>query len=127
VSTAGTTSAFPAEASSLSAVRRWLQVEVQDALYGDDLEDLKLAVTEACANAIRHSGSARFIVSVARSERCVEVTVEDHGVFNDGPAMSDGDSHRGLALIDAVVDEVWIQRGTTVSKGTVLRMRKCPA
>ena len=127
MSRVGTTRAFPAEPSSLSAVRRWLQIEVQDDLGGDDLEDLRLAVTEACANAIRHSGSARFIVSVDRSERCIEVTVQDEGIFNDGWSDTDDDSHRGLALIDAVVDEVWMQRGTTTSRGTVLRMRKCPA
>ena len=127
MSAVSTTRAFPAKPSSLRAVRRWLQIEVQDDLSGDDLEDLQLAVTEACANSIRHSGSPRFVVSVDRSERCIEVTVQDDGVFNEGWSDTDDDSHRGLALIDAVVDDVWMQRGTTTSRGTVLRMRKCPA
>lgn len=121
------TRSFRSDPSSLSAVRRWLQKEVQDNLDDDALDDLQLAVTEACANAIRHSGSARFIVAVDRSDRCTEVTVKDEGVFDEGGSQTDDDAHRGLALIDAVVDDVWMQRGTSASRGTVLRMRKCPA
>jgi serine/threonine-protein kinase RsbW len=101
------------------------------------LADLKLAVTEACGNAVRHAHHAPSSVvriGYAVDGDAIEITVEDEG---HGPtpvvpdAMPSPDSLAGdlpegglgLALIDALVDEVEI-RGRDGGHGTLVRMRK---
>jgi serine/threonine-protein kinase RsbW len=122
------TRSFPAQSSSLRDIRRWIEDAGRLSLDPGELNDLKLAVTEACANAVRHSGSTSFVVSVDRSDGCIEVTVHDEGVFREALAPFDGDdAHRGLSLIAQVVDEFSVRPGTRESKGTTVRMRKCPA
>ena len=47
------------------------------------LEDLKLAITEACANAVLHSGTQEIRISVRLVDSCVEVVVEDDGIYRE--------------------------------------------
>ena len=101
------------------------------------LADLKLAVTEACGNAVRHAHpSADSVVQVgfALDGDAIEITVEDEGhgpVPVVPPAMPHPDALAGelpegglgLALIDALVDDVEI-RNREVGHGTLVLMRK---
>jgi serine/threonine-protein kinase RsbW len=97
------------------------------------LADLKLAVTEACGNAVRHAYASdngvvhvRFTVDPEQ----IEVEVADEGA-GDGDRRpphepSDGmpaESGMGLAIIEAVVDELEIE-APPGNAGTVVRMRK---
>ena len=99
----------------------------QPYLEEPSIHDLELAVTEACANAIRHSGSDEIRVTVAPTGPCVEITVEDDGVYRMTLPVIEGDpgSHRGMYLMAAMVDEFSLHRGTAAHAGTTVRLRKC--
>ncbi len=96
------------------------------------LADLKLAVTEACGNAIRHAESAGEGVVRVRytvDDDAIEIRVEDDGpgmptVVPQGlPPVELSESGMGLAIIDALVDEVEIGAGPD-GRGTTVRMRR---
>ena len=98
------------------------------------LADLKLAVTEACGNAVRHAyaadgGSVRVVYEVGPD--VIEITVEDDGpgvaidqVPDDAFADEDpAESGMGLAIIRAVMDELAVE-ARPGGPGTLVRMRK---
>jgi serine/threonine-protein kinase RsbW len=98
------------------------------------LADLKLAVTEACGNAVRHAyptdaGTVR--VAYAIGADAVEITVEDDGPGLTADAVPDdpfgdedpAESGMGLAIIRAVMDDLVVKPGPGV-RGTLVRMRK---
>jgi|1185.fasta_scaffold12334_2 anti-sigma regulatory factor (Ser/Thr protein kinase) len=119
---------YPAESTSLLAdVRRFVATESGPYLEQPSVHDLVLAVTEACANSIRHSGSDEVRVTVAVNGSCVEITVEDDGVYRMSLPVNDGDpgSHRGMYLMAAMVDDFSVHRGTAAHAGTTVRLLKC--
>src|SRR5262245_56344803 len=97
------------------------------------LADLKLAVTEACGNSVRHAyplnpGVVRVRYEV--TDRSIEILVEDEGAGSEaalwtepreGQAPAEGGM--GLAIIRAIVDELVIEPRNDAT-GTVVRMRK---
>lgn len=77
----------------------------------DATEDIQLALTEACANAVRHAvGTAEYSVRLGVSADAVEIEIIDMGPGfrppepGDRPDLS-SESGRGLLLIDALVDD----------------------
>jgi len=80
----------------------------------DAREDLQLALTEACANAVKHATSANeFEVRFAIGQEGCLVEVIDSGPGFEPPeilesTLDDGhnESGRGLFLIDALVDDL---------------------
>jgi serine/threonine-protein kinase RsbW len=88
----------------------------------EDVYDLKLAVTEAATNVIRHARVDHFDIEYRVMPRAVEITVTDAGDGFDvdsslrGP---DGQGGFGLAVIDNLVDEVVLD---STSGGTRLTM-----
>jgi serine/threonine-protein kinase RsbW len=115
-------------ASVLADVRRFVEAEANAYLSRAFVQDLQLAVTEACANSIRHSGTAEIRVSVALLAACVEVVVADDGVYRMTLPVVDGEaqSHRGMYLMAAMVDDFSLHRGTEHAVGTTVRLVKCP-
>jgi serine/threonine-protein kinase RsbW len=93
------------------------------------VRDLQLAVTEACSNAIRHSGTDEIRVTVAPRDSCLEVVVEDDGVYREELQIdgAEPEGHRGMFLMVAMVDELTLKRGTERGKGTTVRLLKCLA
>jgi serine/threonine-protein kinase RsbW len=119
---------YAAESTSLlSEVRRFVADASEPYLEQPSIHDLMLAVTEACANAIRHSGSPEIRVTVAAADPCVEITIEDDGIYRMTLPVVEGDddSHRGMYLMVAMVDDFSLQRGTTAHAGTTVRLLKC--
>jgi anti-sigma regulatory factor (Ser/Thr protein kinase) len=114
--------------SALADVRRFVEAEASAYLSPAFVQDLQLAVTEACANSIRHSGTAEIRVSVALLAACVEVVVADDGVYRMTLPVVDGEaqSHRGMYLMAAMVDDFSLHRGTEHAVGTTVRLVKCP-
>jgi anti-sigma regulatory factor (Ser/Thr protein kinase) len=85
-------------------------------------EDVRLAVTEACTNVVRHAYADRegTIDVVVRSDGGeLEVIVADTG-RGDGPSRDDAGPGLGLTLIAAVTDSLDVQR--SAGKGSRLRM-----
>jgi serine/threonine-protein kinase RsbW len=94
----------------------------------DAVDDLKLAVGEACANAIQHAAEGEIsITCVVEPDRLV-VTVKDCGVGFDPatararPVEELPDGGLGLMLIEALMDEFQIE--SDPQRGTEVRMVK---
>ncbi len=112
--------------SSLASARR--------ALAEDRIDDLKLAVSEACTNAIEAHDAAgsseRVLVRCKAGSDTLEVCVEDRGhgfdpaKLPDHPPVTDPDRLKferglGIPLIKALVDEVEF---SPTDEGTSVRL-----
>jgi anti-sigma regulatory factor (Ser/Thr protein kinase) len=119
---------FRSHPSSLYQVRQFVRAQSEAGhLSQETTDDLLLAVSEACVNAVLHSQSRTVRVSWRQAGGCAEVTVADEGVFQRRLPMPelDGPSGRGILLMMAVMDEVTIHEGSARSPGTQVRLRKC--
>ena len=124
---------MPAKSEYLILARLALAGIARDVPMGETLlADLKLAVTEACGNAVRHAyasgdGAVRVRFDVEPGHIAIEVA--DDGKLGSRQAdadVADGmppESGMGLAIIRAIVDELEIDDATD-STGTIVRMRK---
>ncbi len=89
----------------------------------EDVYDLKLAVTEAVTNVIRHAAVDDFEIEYRARPEVVEITVTDAGggFEADEPAPAPGyEGGFGLAVIRSLVDEVILDSAS--GGGTRLRM-----
>jgi serine/threonine-protein kinase RsbW len=115
---------------ALSGIARELPVDEEV------IADLKLAVTEACGNAVRHAyvdGDGPVRVRFVVADDRLEVFVEDDGIgVNElapaipeafAPAEKPLESGMGMPIIRAVVDELDLGPGAD-GAGTVVRMVK---
>jgi serine/threonine-protein kinase RsbW len=127
---------FPAKAEYLLLARLALSGLARELQLGDELvADLKLAVTEACGNAVRHAysdvdGDVSVVFRIDGSR--LLMTVEDHGDGIRAPDSSDDEaaelsgpleSGMGMPIIRAIVDELAVEPGSD-GRGTVVRMVK---
>jgi serine/threonine-protein kinase RsbW len=113
-----------ADRSRLADVRRFVEeVGSEVSLSLERVFDLKVAVSEACANAVEHGGcqaQSLEVVAAVRSRRLTFV-VTDSGMFHPPTTCRDGVSSRGLGLplMVMLMDEVTFCRapggGTRVS------------
>ena len=71
--------------------------------------ELKVAVTEALANAIRH-GEPPVEVELECRDASIVVEVSDHGTYAQGGESDEGG--RGVPLMVALADEVELDCGT---------------
>jgi serine/threonine-protein kinase RsbW len=123
---------FPAKADYLLLARLTLSGLARDAPINDELlADLKLAVTEACGNAVRHAypdSSGEVSVSYVVSDATVVMIVEDQGEGIRPGRPDDAESAAleggmGMSIIKAIVDEVDVHAGAD-GRGTVVHMMK---
>jgi anti-sigma regulatory factor (Ser/Thr protein kinase) len=122
------TETFPALPSALYEIRKFVRREAEAAtLTADSINDLVLAVSEACANAVLHSGSEDIRVTWEPSDDCVEVVIRDRGVFIRRVPIPELDKTRGhgIPLMMALMDEVGVSEGTDRKPGTTVRLVKC--
>jgi serine/threonine-protein kinase RsbW len=88
----------------------------------EDVYDLKLAVTEAATNVIRHTTVGSFQVEYKVLPGTVEITVVDRGGGFDVKELTEEPGEHGgfgLAVIRSLVDEVILDSS---SEGTRLKM-----
>jgi serine/threonine-protein kinase RsbW len=127
---------FPAKADYLLLARLALSGIARDLdLDAELVADLKLAVTEACGNAIRHAypGSSGVVaVAYVLGGDRLQMIVEDQGAGIAPDALSRQEPKEagalpegamGMSIIRAIVDELDITRGAN-ERGTVVRMTK---
>lgn len=114
---------LPAEPESVTHARhgleRWLE---QGGEGSEDVFALKVAVSEACANAVEHAYGPEpgrtFHLHAERSQDAVVVEVSDRGRWRQPRGAQRG---LGLRMIRQLMDSVEIER---TSAGTLVRMRK---
>ena len=112
------TQAFPADPRDLYRVRRLIRQEAEQALLpGETIDDLVIAVSEACANAALHSSSSEITLRWDMSQGRIEIRVEDKGVFDKRiPTGLDGsEGGRGIPVMMALMDELSIREGRSSS------------
>lgn len=131
---------FPAKADYLLLARLALGGVVREMPVGPELlADLRLAVTEACGNAVRHAygdGDGSVEVAFVVSDDRLEMVVEDTGSGLELPLIEQllepeppaalaepADGGMGIAIIRAIVDELDVRSGTD-GRGTVVHMTK---
>jgi anti-sigma regulatory factor (Ser/Thr protein kinase) len=89
----------------------------------DLVEDMRLAVTEACTNVVRHAYEAGELgtidVVIRPAGDRLELIVSDHG-SGMGPSADVAGPGLGLPMIAALADEVEIEPGC--SRGSRLAM-----
>jgi anti-sigma regulatory factor (Ser/Thr protein kinase) len=117
---------FPAHPSALGEIRRFVRAEAESTLGEARTEELALAVSEACANVIRHTDGNEIRLMWRLDGECVVMEIEDQGVFrNRMPVPELEPGGRGILLMTAFVDELAIREGTPGRPGTTVRLVKC--
>lgn len=123
---------FPAKPDYLLLARLALSGLGREAPVDDELlADLKLAVTEACGNSVRHAypeSDGEVCVSYVVGDDSIVMIVEDQGI-----GISPGESAEsttvaleggmGMSIIGAIVDDLDVHAGAD-GRGTVVRMTK---
>lgn len=100
-----------ADSSRLADIRRFVEeVATGVRLDAERVFDLKVAVSEACANALEHAGCRSWPLQISakvQAGRLVFVVI-DNGVFRPPRACRDGMGFRGLGLplMVTLMDEV---------------------
>jgi anti-sigma B factor antagonist len=116
---------FPADRTALQEIRTFVRSRAVTDSFGRWADNLALAVSEACANAILHSGTPEITVTWKSLPDRVEVEVRDEGIFRRTlPSEQDGPAGRGLLLMMSAMDQITITCGTDSRPGTVVRMVK---
>jgi anti-sigma regulatory factor (Ser/Thr protein kinase) len=108
----------------LSAFRRrllaWLE---RRSIAGGEADEILLAVSEACNNAIEHGyreGTGSVWVRVEEDGVTLRATVRDRGRWREGP--SGAERGRGIAIMEALMDTATIET-TTHGTEVVLERR----
>ena len=104
---------LPRESGSVPVVRR-LAAQALDAfgVTGEDIDDVQLAISEACANVIDHAADTdTYEVKVELAANRCAITVVDQGGGFDAtvvPGVADisAEAGRGVALMRAMVDNL---------------------
>jgi len=104
---------LPARPENVSVIRHVLGAFAEALKLPDDLvEDLRLAVTEACTNVVRHAYPPEVPgpveITIRPTEDVVSVVVADHGRGIGSSSDTNGPG-LGLPLIAAIADEVELQ------------------
>jgi len=117
---------LPTEARYVGMMRNVANCVMSDLGVPEEAsDDIQLAVTEACANAVRHSDVGEYIVHLAVGDEQCEVEVVDMGSGFDPQEIElrgeDVESGRGLWLMQELVDELHFVRA---DDGTHVKLRK---
>jgi anti-sigma regulatory factor (Ser/Thr protein kinase) len=121
---------IPSQGSKLAQVRQFIEKVAQELGFNQsEVFDIKVAVGEACANAIEHGsplGKANKVtIEATFNNNCLLIEVKDEGVFK--PRFPAFDSQlnyrgRGIPFMLALMDEVEIKESPS---GTTVKLMKC--
>jgi serine phosphatase RsbU (regulator of sigma subunit)/anti-sigma regulatory factor (Ser/Thr protein kinase) len=113
-----------ADPSSLAAVRRELRTWLNHGGVGqEEANDILVACSEACANAIVHAtdpSEPDFELTGTRANGEISLVVRDFGHWREPDPARDSGGY-GLKLMEALMDDVQV---TTEDTGTEVRLRR---
>jgi anti-sigma regulatory factor (Ser/Thr protein kinase) len=115
---------FGASRAEVPHVRHWIQGLAEEASFSAVSSDLALAVSEAVANAVLHSGTAQLRVRWTAENHQAVIEIVDDGIYDREAVSPDGGAGFGLPIMTALVDEFSIQHGTAYRPGTTVRLVK---
>jgi anti-sigma regulatory factor (Ser/Thr protein kinase) len=108
---------LPVDSHSLPFVRGLCRKALDHLQVGKDtVEEIVLALTEACANVVEHSGDGNdYDVAVRIDDETCRISVWDEGAGFEVPDLSQPvdpttDGGAGLVLMRALVDELAFER-----------------
>lgn len=94
----------------------------------DDIEDMKVAVSEACTNSIKHSDDKRVLIVYNLIENGLQIEIKDNGKGYDIESIESPDlanpkeNGLGLFIIQTLMDDVTIE--SKGNQGTTIKMTK---
>lgn len=94
----------------------------------EDIEDMKVAISEACTNAIKHSNDDTFYITFNILENGLNIEIKDNGEGCDISSIPLPDLENpkenglGLFIIQTLMDEVSIE--SKDGQGTTIKMTK---
>jgi serine/threonine-protein kinase RsbW len=94
----------------------------------DEIEDIKVAISEACTNAIKHSEDDKFNIEFKILHNGLNIEIRDNGKGYDNNLIITPDLDKpkenglGLFIIQALMDEVSIN--SKEGEGTIINMTK---
>jgi anti-sigma regulatory factor (Ser/Thr protein kinase) len=119
---------FPADPLVLSEARTFLRRLASDVGFSPHVtEEVLLAVMEACNNAIEHSGSLEWRLAWKVWNSCLELEIQDDGLFKEPLPLPEAEvaRGRGMLLMMALMDSVTVRKGTEDDPGSAVRMVRC--
>ena len=113
---------LPASSQAVPLARHALADWLQDLTPAPTTDDVVLACSELCTNAVRHTGDEGFTVRAWMDDNRVVIEVENAGDFAGAPgrrptlSSADFESGRGLFLVEALTDSLEVDQrdGRTV-------------
>jgi serine/threonine-protein kinase RsbW len=103
---------LPTDASSVPLARGLIRQALEHLNVGKDgIDEIVLALSEACANVVKHAGEhEEYQVDVVIDDHVCRISVLDEGSGFDPEAVPDGrpllDGGGGLVLMRALVDRL---------------------
>lgn len=94
----------------------------------DDIEDMKVAVSEACSNAVKHSEDNKVSINFNLLNNGIQIEIIDNGKGYDVDSIETPDLSNpkegglGLFIIQTLMDEVNIS--SKGNQGTTIKMTK---
>ena len=94
----------------------------------DEIEDMKVAVSEACSNAVKHSEDNKVSINFNLLNNGIQIEIIDNGKGYDIDAIETPDLSNpkegglGLFIIQTLMDEVDIE--SKGNQGTTIKMTK---
>ena len=89
---------------------------------------MKVAVSEACTNAIKHSSDDRFYITFNILDSGLNIEIKDNGIGCNIDLLGKPDIENpkenglGIFIIQTLMDEVSIE--SSDNKGTIIKMTK---
>lgn len=119
---------LPVDAKSVPLARGLLRQALEHLDVSEvQIEELVLALTEACANVVQHAGDDVYQVDVQIDDAMCRICVYDQGEGFDPAAtpvpLSPLDGGRGLLLMRALVDRLKFENTDDGRHGVVLEKR----
>ncbi len=95
----------------------------------EEIDDVKIAVSEACTNVIKHSKVSSFDLFFGQGSNFIEIEIKDTGVGYNFSSLKDPEfcgerecGGLGIYIIKMLMDDVVIQ--SELDKGTTIYMKK---